>query len=211
MWNGRSTVYDAGTGVIPEYRRQGLSNRMFELMMPEFSSRGCQQYLLEVVTTNDKAIALYKGLDFLTTRTLSLLHCEGDMVAREGAGDDFELREIETPDWGSLCTFWDGEPSWQNSTNAVDRSRHNKRFIGAFKGEKCVGYIVYSSPFGRIAQLAVDRDHRRRGIGTRLVKMMIAETAAGQRPQVINIDRSIDSAMTFLKTAALPKRSANLK
>src|SRR4051794_34595872 len=29
-WNGTPTVYDAGTGVIPSYRRRGISEAMFE-------------------------------------------------------------------------------------------------------------------------------------------------------------------------------------
>src|SRR5215212_8168194 len=28
-WSGRQTVYDAGTGVVPGFRRRGVSRRMF--------------------------------------------------------------------------------------------------------------------------------------------------------------------------------------
>src|SRR5687768_14307702 len=48
-WNSVSTVYDAGTGVIPSFRRRGASRAMFEWMLPEFVERGLAQFLLEVI------------------------------------------------------------------------------------------------------------------------------------------------------------------
>ncbi len=199
-WHGKHTVYDAGTGVIPEYRRQGLSTRMFEMMLPEFEGRGYQQCLLEVITDNEKAIGLYKNLGFNTTRTLSLLECKGGMTAEPNAGSHAELRDIETPDWDLLKTFWDGEPSWQNSTDAIDRSRAKKQIVGAYLDGQCVGYIVFSSNVGRVAQIAVDRRHRGRGIGTRLMEALFARTPEGNHPQVINADRSIESANRFFES-----------
>src|SRR6266513_179610 len=33
-WESKSTVYDAGTGVVPDFRRQGISETMFDMMLP---------------------------------------------------------------------------------------------------------------------------------------------------------------------------------
>src|SRR5580765_279274 len=76
-WEGRSTVYDAGTGVVPSRRRQGISKAMFDLMLPVFERQGIEQFLLEVVTTNTAAIALYENLGFRKIRELALLQCDG--------------------------------------------------------------------------------------------------------------------------------------
>ncbi len=35
-WKGKRTVYDAGTGVIPDRRRLGASKAMFDFMVPRF-------------------------------------------------------------------------------------------------------------------------------------------------------------------------------
>lgn len=199
LWHGVETVYDAGTGVFPEFRRRGLSHKMFELMLPRFKADGYRQCLLEVITENHKAIGLYKKLGFDTTRTVSLLHCPNDMKFSEATIDGIELREINTPDWELLRTFWDGEPSWQNSTDAVDRSLTKKRFAGAFLDGRCIGYIVYSVNVGRVAHIAVDKSFRRRGVGSLLMRSLAADTAKTFVPQVINIDRSIASAMGFFE------------
>ncbi len=165
--------------------------------MPVFSNKGYRQFLLEVITTNENAIGLYRKLGFQVTRTLSLLHCLDKLSFRDDLPTGFEIREIADPDWDVLKTFWDGEPSWQNSCDAVDRSRDKKLFIGVFSKEKCFGYIVFSANVGRIAQLAVDPAHRRRGIGKLLMQAMSDQMSPDHVPQVINIDRSIESAMTF--------------
>jgi len=207
MWNNARTVYDAGTGVLPEYRRRGWSMTMFDIMLPLFKARGIGQYLLEVVTTNTNAINLYKKLDFSPSRTLSLLQCEGALKeAVVPLADGITVSDIDKPDWDHLTTFWDGEPSWQNSIDAITRSRMNKTFLGAFRDGKCVGYIVYSSSFGRVAQLAVDRSHRRCGIATHLLQRMIADMREGYIPQVINIDCSMEDSMVFFTNRGFTER-----
>ena len=196
-WEGRRTVYDAGTGVIPDHRRQGISKEMFALMLPVFKADGFEQYLLEVVTTNDRAIDLYEKLGFYIVRELALLQCDGELNASVHETPNIEIREIDQPDWDLLLSFWDGRPSWQNSVDAVKRSTKMKSFLGAFEAGKCVGYIVFSSKFGRVAQLAVSKVYRNRGIGTALVRAMQTEMADGFSMQVINIDKSITTAMNF--------------
>jgi ribosomal protein S18 acetylase RimI-like enzyme len=197
-WQGKPTVYDAGTGVVPDRRRGGVSAAMFDLMLPAFRAAGAEQFLLEVVTSNKGAINLYEKLDFHAGRELALLQCDSRItLPAEAPPPDLEIREIENPDWSLLTTFWDGRPSWQNSIEAVKRSRKVKRILGAYVEGRCVGYIVFSSRFGRVAQIAVDKTKRGRGIGTALTAAMQNETADGFSMQVINIDKAITSAIDF--------------
>lgn len=195
-WRGKPTAYDAGTGVIPSRRRRGLSREMFELMMPTFTESGIEQFLLEVVSTNTGAVALYENLGFRIARELALLQHDGRIYQRV-CPRGIEVRDIIEPDWNELLRFWDREPSWQNSIEAVERSRGNKGILGAYSDDKCVGYVIFSSRFGRIAQLAVDPEHRRRGVGTALIIAMQRAMADGFSMQVINIDKAAISAITF--------------
>ncbi len=196
-WNGLATVYDAGTGVIPECRRQGVSRKMFDTMLPIFKEQGIRQCLLEVVTSNTAAINLYENLEFKKVRELALLQCSEKPIWSDEKPPGVEIRPLADLDWGLVCSFWDGAPSWQNSVEAVTRSTKMKRTLGAFLDGRCIGYIVYSGKFGRVAQLAVSKDHRNQGIGTAFLRVMQSETAAGHSLQVINIDKLIPSAMDF--------------
>lgn len=198
-WNGKRTVYDAGTGVLPNFRRQGVSKAMFEVMMPTFKGDGIEQWLLEVITSNNAAISLYEKLGFKIVRELAVLQCDGKINGPREMPRNIEIRQIETPDWALLRLFWDGETSWQNSTAAIERNRTNRNMLGAFTDGKCVGYVVFSPKFGRVAQLAVDKDHRNRGIGSALMLAMQSTMADGFSPQIINIDKSLTTAMDFFK------------
>jgi len=197
LWEGLETVYDAGTGVVPTHRRQGVSRQIFEMMLPIFREQGIRQFLLEVITANDAAISLYENLGFNKVRELALLQCDDPITALGQPAINMETREIDNPDWHLLTSFWDGKPSWQNSIDALNRSIKQKRFLGAFDGEQCVGYVVFSAKFGRIAQIAVDKSLRRRGIGTALVQAVHSEMAEGYSMQVINIDKSLSDTTSF--------------
>src|SRR5262245_21007537 len=45
-WQGEATVYDAGTGFLPQYRGRGMASEMFHFMNPQLKERGFNQYLL---------------------------------------------------------------------------------------------------------------------------------------------------------------------
>lgn len=196
-WSGLPTVYDAGSGVIPSYRRQHICESMFEMMLSIFRASGIAQCLLEVITSNSAAIRLYEKIGFRVTRELSLLQCDTDLRVTAPNSSVLDIRQLEKPSWELFATFWDGTPSWQNSPAAIDRSQRNKTVKAAFVDGKCVGYVIYSSKFGRAAQLAVDQDYRGNGIGTALLQAMRADTADGYSMQVINIDKGMPAAMRF--------------
>lgn len=204
-WKGRSTVYDAGTGVLPPYRRRGLGLKMFDEVIPYFADRGIEQYLLEVVTTNTNAIRMYEKLGFSPTRKLALLEAAENPKLLLGVGP-CELREVEEPDWTLFCSFWDGDPSWQNSIEALARSRNLKRIFAAFLDGNCVGYIVYSVSSPKLAQIAVAREHRRKGIGSQLLKKMIDTAEPTSKPQVINLDYDLTGARLFFEKHGFSER-----
>jgi ribosomal protein S18 acetylase RimI-like enzyme len=199
MWNGKATVYDAGTGVIPPFRRRGLGRAMFDFMFPVCQARGVEQCLLEVITSNEKAANLYKGLGFRQNRKLLLLKTENPVKFTRKLPENIEVRKISRLDWELFQTFWDGQPSWQNSAEAIKRGPVPRNMLGAFSEGKCIGYIIFSLDTGRLAQLAVDKSKRGRGTGTLLLTRMQAETKDGYPLQVINLDESLTEALRFFQ------------
>ena len=203
-WEGKPTIYDAGTAVVPEYRRQGISRSMFEWMIPMFEKQGFEQFLLEVITHNKPAVRLYEQLGFRRERELLLLEADPSIRLQHPVGDDIEIREIHRHENIPYASFWDGKPSWQNSLEAVERSVQMKRVFGAFLDRECIGYIVFSAGVGRVAQLAVRRDHRRKGIATRLLIEM-QKDAPDQKLQVINLDEAMTESVVFFRNRGFKK------
>ena len=199
VWNGMPTVYDAGTGVVPAMRRRGVSKAMFDFMLPEFKAAGAKQLLLEVIVGNEPAVELYKKLGFEINRDLLLLEAPPDIKITSRLNPDIDVRLIPAADLGDLTGLWEGSPSWQNSNAAVRRSEPNKTILGAFLAGKCLGYIVFSTGLGRIAQLFVDRAYRKQGVATRLLAAMSSEMKPDAPMQVLNIDKSLTTPVQFFK------------
>jgi len=181
------TAYDSGTGVVPSHRRQGLARRMMEQVMPRLRDAGARRYVLEVIESNSRAIALYESLGFTTIRTLI---CWNYANRGSGAAD---IRPIaDFPD-----EFRDVEPTWQNSTAAIRRAADPRIILGAFDGELLTGYAVVFPRTHDLAQLAVRRTHRRRGIGSALLDRASAEAEGTLR--ILNIDDADTGIEAFLR------------
>ena len=112
-WNGLPTAYDTGTAVLPEWRRKGVSTRLFQVLLPLLRGAGIRQYLLEVIRTNTGAVELYRKSGFEVFREFDYwTSAPSDLVLRSiDLPKGFEIRSIATPDWDRLRTFWDYDPS----------------------------------------------------------------------------------------------------
>lgn len=196
-WNGVKTVYDAGTGVIPEFRNRGIGRALFEFMTPDFEKEGFRQMLLEVLAENEKATRLYEKLGFAPTR--ELIFFEQKKPFRFKSKNVFEIRELAAPDWELFETFADGSPSWQYSRAAIENTRAKKIVLGSFFGEKCVGYAVASRVAGMVSQIAVAPEHRRRGAASQLFTELQKRLEKEKIFRVANVHASIKSAVEFFR------------
>jgi ribosomal protein S18 acetylase RimI-like enzyme len=172
---------------------------MFEFMIPHFKKQGIKQYLLEVVTKNEKALGLYEKLDFETIRKVSLLKAENIFETDISFQNNVNICEIKERNWNLLTTFWDGKPTWQNSVEAIEATIPKKVYLGAFLANKCVGYIVFSVVKGVIAQFAVDKNHRRKGIGFALLTEMQKIVGKERKVSVMNLDIEMEATSEFFQ------------
>lgn len=194
MWLGKLTAYDAGTGVIPAYRRQGVAKELFAFMVAHVKEASSTQYLLEVLTTNEPAISLYRRLGFAETRRLAVFRRSEPVKPLDTA---VVLRRVEQPDWELFKSFWDGYPSWQNSIDAVERIARDTVIICAYVDARCVGYGVAFKPAASLMQLAVAPAHRRRGIGSRILSALQDEV--GESLKVNNVDEELKETIAFFE------------
>jgi ribosomal protein S18 acetylase RimI-like enzyme len=210
-WNGKQTAYDAGTGVVPKFRGKGLGKGMFEFMLPKLREINVEQILLEVITENKNAIRLYRNIGFEETRKFGYFEQEKASVFDAKNENCREIREITNPDWHLLKTFWDENTSWQNSVEAVCRSLSPKIILGAYFGDKCVGYAIFNQSSGITEQLAVDRSYRRRGVASEILPAIQSRLEKEKKIRVSNVDYALGNVFEFLKNRGFNKTLSQLE
>lgn len=200
-WQDELAAFDAGTGIVPEFRGQGLARGMFDHAIPPLESRGVTRFLLEVLQVNEPAIRAYTKAGFEVTRELACFKLKVDKTNL--ASEPSTGTEVKTVDRASVAGFStevDWQPSWENGFSAIARIPDQLLILGAFDQDRCVGVIAYTPLLNWIITLIVRRSHRRRGIGTALVQRLVEHLPAGLlEVKLQNVDRSDEGMLTFLE------------
>lgn len=200
-FNGTPTAYDTGTGTLKDYRGRGLATRIFEYSIPYLSEAGIKEYLLEVLQHNTGAVSVYRKLGFEVTREFYYFRPENERINRDvkAIGLSYSLRAIDMNEYESIPGFWDFKPSWQNSSDAINRVPEDFICQGVFTGDRLVGYGVFEPMSGDVTQIAVDKQYRRKGIGSLLFQKML-ESNKYSSVKIVNTDVACDSMTAFLKS-----------
>jgi ribosomal protein S18 acetylase RimI-like enzyme len=198
-WNGVKTAYNGGTGVIPAFRGNKITRRLYEYSIPHLQAAGMEQCLLEVIATNQVAIRTYQAVGFEQHRRFTCYKADLKDIPFMGGNQlpGIDIREITMPDWNLVQQFWDYSPSWQYAIPSIRRLIGKISVLGAFEEEQLVGYAAVIRNTNRVAQFAVAKSHRGRGIGQGLF-YHLARNASGPLV-VINVDESHEATNEFLK------------
>ena len=197
-FNGILTAYDTGTGTIKDYRGRGLATEIFETSLPYLKKNKIEQYLLEVLQHNLKAISIYKKLGFETTREFNYFMQKRENIDSRVKNSAFSVKQMDTIDFDSISNFWDFHPSWQNNTEAIKRASEDFISLGVFNEQKLIGYCVFEPASGDITQIAVKKQNRRQGIATLMLNEVIKYNKS-DTVKIVNTDILCNSITEFLK------------
>lgn len=198
-WGGRLTAYDAGTGIVPEFRKRGWAKRMFDHALPELGRRGVERFALEVLRGNKPAIKAYRKSGFSITRELHCFVIDVDDVREISTGTELAIRPIDRSTLAVLESSADWLPSFENRFSAVD-ALPDSLLLGAVNGETCVGAVAYSPSLNWLLTLVVDRDHRRCGVGTALIRSLAKSIPeSSKRLTALNVDGGDEGMQSFFR------------
>ncbi len=199
-FNGIPTAYDTGTGTLKDYRGKGLATKIFEYSIPYLRKMNIEQYLLEVLQHNTKAVSVYKHLGFEVTREFNYFIQKNEEI-------NIEIKTVNVPcsikptdieRFSSISDFRDFYPSWQNSFESIKRATDDFVNLGAFAEKKLIGYCIFEPASGDITQIAVEKQNRRKGIATSLLKEVVKLNKNGT-VKIVNTDILCSSITNFLK------------
>lgn len=194
--DGEKRVFNAGTGVVPEYRNQRIIQQLYEYILPILKNKGYRHHQLEVLDGNDKAEKIYANVGFKRHR--KVLAYNGSVASYSAEG--IVLKQVTSIDWDAARTFCDTEPTWQNSFPAIQRTIDDYRIVAAFKAGAFVGFGIFDPTSGRLRQFGVKKEERCRGIGRALFAYV--STNAGQ-VSFTNYDMNDAVATSFFNNLGL--------
>jgi len=199
-FNGMPTVYDTGTGTVQEYREKGIAKEIFKYSIPHLKEAGIEQYLLEVLQNNTKAISAYQNLGFKVTREFDCFRQKKNDINCVIGNEQIitiKIVPMKIESISNASTFFDFCPSWQNSMDSIERAGSDLICLGAFTANELVGYCVFDPLTGDLSQIAVNQPFRRQKIATRLFQDMIKRTKS-DNIKVLNVNSSYHPMAAFL-------------
>ena len=133
------------------------------------------------------AFDLYKKAGFKVTREFDYYTAAINQlnINSKKDVDRVTIKEIK-PEWEKLKSLWDFDPSWQNSTNSIERKIEHFRFFSAYKNGDLIGYGIVEPHTGDIPQLCVNKNYRKLGTG-KLIFSHLVKLIEGKSLKVINV------------------------
>jgi ribosomal protein S18 acetylase RimI-like enzyme len=202
-WKGAKSAFDAGTGVIKEYRGNGLARQMFDFSLPRLLGYGVEKFILEVIQDNEPAIKAYKKAGFQVVRELDCYELElEDPFFEVNSEEPFQILPVGKEILRDFRDSLDWEPSWENSFSAIDRIRDEVILYGAKGDGEFIGLLVYYPLLNWILSLVVKEPHRRKGVASNLLSRFVRDFSPGlKKTKLLNVDHSDSGMKTFLSSS----------
>jgi len=143
------TAYNAGTGVIPEYRGKKVVKSIYDHAFNDLAKRGIEKVILEVITKNTIAIAAYKSIGFKTRRSYKCF--KGNITIDPTIVPEFEELDMKTIPWQNLPN--QHLYSWDNQTESLLAG--NYRFFQVLHGQQAESFFIINPKQHYLAQFDV--------------------------------------------------------
>lgn len=186
--------YNAGTGVIPNYRGRAITVKMYERLIPVLKEEGIRKSILEVISTNEPAIKSYLRVGYEEVRFLK--GYKGSLTGNI----EHKIEPVEL-NWSDAESMWNWKPSWQNSSETCQKANEFWKGVGVVDNSEMIGYSLYDPKTGRIHQFAVHPEYRGKGIGKSLFYFVANECDGNV--STINVDDSHAESLQFLENLGL--------
>jgi len=178
-YEGIKTMRCGTLCIHPEYRRLGISQKLFELHKQCAKDNGCRQLFLEVIVGNDRAINFYKKQGYEKLYDISYFSNSEPASITESLNSNVEVKEISFSELKNLeSEIQDIHINWQNDFDYIGKLEEQVSY-GVFENSKLVAALS-GNKRGGINFLWVKQELRLKGIGKSLIKGFV-QTIKPQR------------------------------
>lgn len=151
IYNGEQVAFDAGTGVIPEYRGKGIFSGLYAFAEYELCKCGIKKYYLEVLQQNDRAKALYERNGFSVVREFSVMQLtKAFEISDNESIQIMKFTEFDFSDVNGLALV---KPSYEHSYNVIKKTPNLYNVAYFEKNSRITAFCVYDADHGNIVEL----------------------------------------------------------
>lgn len=152
----------------PDYRGQGVSQKLFDLHKAAAADAGCKQLFLEVIKGNDRAIRFYEKNGYSPVYSLKYYSGTVQSIKAPDAALPYTVKEISFDVLDAFReTLTDCHINWQSDTPYYASSTREALLV-VYDADRQVAMIAMS-PIGKVNFLWVDPGYRNRGLGLLLL------------------------------------------
>ncbi|WP_286390764.1 GNAT family N-acetyltransferase [Myroides marinus] len=192
-------LYNSATGVLPSFRGNNLTNKMYDYAIPLFKSFNMRKINLEVVSSNETASKSYRKIGFKKWRVVNCV--KGITNVKSSKSEEIEGLQINSlPYYEYLISFAEKDiiPTWENNEFCIHNFETTLTIRKAtINGNTTVGYLIFDPRYNKILQIWVKESYRRKGIASFMVKELIGND---KNFTITNIDGQNFGIHSFFKS-----------
>ena len=199
-YEGKKTAYNGGTGVIPAFRGNKLTEKMYDSIFPKLEKNGIEQCVLEVISNNKPAIKVYENLGFTRSKFFHCLKLKKEsLYLKRFKKPDIDIVSPSSPKWKKYESFCDYDACFLDSFPLLKKNKINESILEAYQNDKLVGFLIFNRKMGRVEHVGIDHNARGNGIAAMLIKKML-RVCRNKPIYILNLnERNYDVLNFFLR------------
>lgn len=199
-YEGKKTAYNGGTGVIPAFRGNKLTEKMYDSIFPKLEKNGIEQCVLEVISNNKPAIKVYENLGFTRSKFFHCLKLKNEsLYLKRFKKPDIDIVSPSSPKWKKYESFCDYDACFLDSLPLLKKNKLNESILEAYQNDKLVGFLIFNRKMGRVEHVGIDYNARGKGIASMLIKKML-RVCRNKPIYILNLnERNYDVLNFFLR------------
>jgi GNAT superfamily N-acetyltransferase len=147
--NGVKTAYNAGTGVLPEFRGKKIIKAIYDFAIPDLRKNGITRCTLEVITKNKPALKSYQGVGFSIQKNYKCF--QGKIELQQNGEVTLQEMNKNKIDWQALPR--QGFYSWENQGASIENG--NFKFCFVTNDDKPESFFVINPVTGYLPQFDI--------------------------------------------------------
>jgi ribosomal protein S18 acetylase RimI-like enzyme len=195
--NGEWAAYNAGTGVLSEYRGQKLTFKMYHFILPKLKAAGVKTISLEVIAENKRAQKVYTELGFIASRELTCYKYKPGCSIAFTKKANFQVINDDNADITAIYDMCSTKPAWQNSIDSCRKLLHRQTYLIKETDKEISSALVLNPASKRIVFLATQNKYQRRKYASAVLYHIL--TLMQSEITVINISGNDSATIKLLE------------